>query len=90
MSAVSWMPVCIVWVTSPKTRFFYGVDLDEVIRLRRQRLTPLPNETPIGASMFDAAWLDDLVDQYTKRLILFIAEGVMMYFNKADNQHFCI
>ena len=67
-----------------------GVDLDEVIRLRRQRLTPLPNETPIGASMFDAAWLDDLVDQYTKRLILFIAEGVMMYFNKADNQHFCI
>ena len=67
---------------------FYGLDLDEVINLRHQWLKPLPNEVLIGASMFDPQWLDDLADKYANRPILFIIEGVMMYFDKADNQKF--
>ncbi len=62
---------------------WYDLDLPEVIELRRELIG---GETAryhhLACSVFDNAWLDTLSLQ-RQRPVLFLAEGVLMYFEKA-------
>jgi O-methyltransferase involved in polyketide biosynthesis len=59
-----------------------GLDLPEVIDLRRKVLPDSERCKTIAQSMLDISWLDD-VSQYNKPVI-FLAEGVFPYFCTAD------
>lgn len=67
---------------------FYSLDIDEVIKLRRQYIPTPANETLLTASMFETSWLDLLTTKHPKQPVLLLAEGVMMYFCASDNQRF--
>ncbi len=59
-----------------------GVDLPEVIALRRTVLPDGERARTIPMSMFEAAWLEEAVK--TGRLAIFLAEGVFPYFSTAQ------
>ena len=62
---------------------WYDLDLPEVIALRRELIGGEKERYHLLAcSVFDAAWLAD-VSAYHQRPILFLAEGVFMYFEVA-------
>lgn len=68
--------------------YFYNLDIDEVITIRHQWLTPLDNEYSISSSMFEADWLDELIKKHPDTPFLFLIEGVMMYFDEDSNRAF--
>lgn len=55
-----------------------GVDLPEVIELRRRILPDRQCAFTLACSMFDLTWLD--VVEKTHRPVIFLAEGVLPYF----------
>ena len=64
-----------------------GVDLPEVIDLRRQWLPDAERQVAgrcrtIAQSMFDLGWLDEVAG--VKRPVIFLAEGVFPYFSARD------
>ena len=59
-----------------------GVDLPEVIELRRQYLPDGERCKTIPQSMFELSWLDDAAQMNSPVIIL--AEGVFPYFSTAD------
>jgi len=59
-----------------------GVDLPEVISLRRQLLPDSERSQTLAQSMFDLSWLE-VVTRINKPVI-FLAEGVMPYFSSND------
>lgn len=63
---------------------WYDLDLPEVIALRR---TLMPEEAPrchpLGCSVFDTGWLE-AVSAHGDRPFLFLAEGVLPYFEEAQ------
>ena len=59
-----------------------GVDLPEVIELRRQYLPDGERCKTIPQSMFDLSWLDDAAQM--NKPIIFLAEGVFPYFSTAE------
>ena len=59
-----------------------GVDLPEVIELRRQYLPDDERCKTIPRSMFDLSWLDDAAQM--NKPVIFLAEGVFPYFSTAD------
>ena len=62
---------------------WYGLDLPEVIELRKELLDETPRSHFIGCSVLDHAWMDVLSDQAGKS-ILFLAEGLLVYFEESD------
>ena len=58
-----------------------GVDLPEVISLRRQWLPDGARCRTLASSVFDLAWL---ADADAGRRVIFLAEGVFPYFSAAD------
>lgn len=73
------------------TRFFrledgqmqwLGLDLPEVINLRRQWLPDTERCESIAHSMFDLRWLDEV--QRIGKPVIFLAEGVFPYFKTRD------
>jgi O-methyltransferase involved in polyketide biosynthesis len=64
------------------TLTWLGVDLPEVIRLRRQWLPDTARCTTIGQSMFELSWLDEVARH--KKPVIFLAEGVFPYFSTRD------
>ena len=62
---------------------WYDLDLPEVIRLRRQLLGESPRCHFVACSVFDPAWLD-AVSAHAGRPFLFVAEGVLPYFEEAQ------
>lgn len=64
------------------TLTWLGVDLPEVIQLRRQRLSDAERCTTIAQSIFELGWLDE-VARFNKPVI-FLAEGVFPYFSTRD------
>ena len=62
--------------------FWLGVDLPEVIELRRKVLPDMERCKTIAQSMLELSWLDE-VTQLNKPVI-FLAEGVFPYFSTAD------
>jgi len=68
---------------------WYGLDLPEVIELRKELLEETPRSHFIGRSVLDFSWMDALSDQAGKRgqpgwPVLFLAEAVLVYLEEAD------
>ena len=68
---------------------WYGLDLPEVIELRRELLDETPRSHFIECSVLDFAWMDALSSQAGKRgqpgwPILFLAEAMLVYLEEAD------
>jgi methyltransferase (TIGR00027 family) len=57
---------------------FFDLDLPEVIDCKRQLLDENERYRMIGASVFDAGWMD-VVAAASSQPVLFIAEGLFMY-----------
>lgn len=63
---------------------WYDLDLPEVIELRRQVIGgEAARYHHVACSVFESAWLDAL-SVYRQRPVLFLAEGVFMYFEGAQ------
>src|SRR5512143_3419779 len=62
---------------------WYGLDLPEVIELRKELLEETPRSHFIGCSVLDFSWMDALSTQAHKP-ILFLAEAVLVYQEEAD------
>src|SRR5512136_317298 len=62
---------------------WYGLDLLEVIELRRELLDETPRSHFIGRSVLDFSWMDALSGQAGKP-ILFLAEAMLVYLEEAD------
>ncbi len=62
---------------------WYGLDLPEVIELRKQLLEETSRSHFIGCSVLDFSWMDALGGQASKP-ILFLAEGVLVYLEESD------
>jgi O-methyltransferase involved in polyketide biosynthesis len=61
---------------------FYHLDLPEVIELR-EKLVPSPEQDiAIQGSLFDTEWMDTLKIRHPGTKFVFVAEGVLMYFEK--------
>ena len=59
-----------------------GVDLPEVVELRRKYLPDGKRCKTIAQSMFDLSWLDEVTR--LNKPVIFLAEGVFPYFSTAD------
>ncbi|MBO2641172.1 class I SAM-dependent methyltransferase [Shewanella algae] len=66
--------------------WFYNLDLPEVIALREQLLPADSCETCISASVFDGDWMDELNARHQSATFVFIAEGLLMYFDNCQVQ----
>jgi len=64
---------------------WYGLDLPEVIELRRGLLDETPRSHLIGRSVIDFSWMDD-VKRRAGMHFLFLAEGVLYYLRLAQAQ----
>jgi O-methyltransferase involved in polyketide biosynthesis len=64
---------------------WYGLDLPEVIALRKELLEETPRSHFIGCSVLDFSWMDALSSQAGKA-ILFLAEAMLVYLEEADVQ----
>jgi O-methyltransferase involved in polyketide biosynthesis len=62
---------------------WYGLDLPEVIELRKELLEETPRSHFVGCSVLDLTWMDALSGQAGKAF-LFLAEGVLVYLEEAD------
>jgi O-methyltransferase involved in polyketide biosynthesis len=60
---------------------WFGLDLPEVIDLRRDLLAETPRSHFIGCSVLDFAWMDAIP---AGRPVLFLAEAVLVYLEEAD------
>ncbi len=62
---------------------WYGLDLPEVIELRKELLEETPRSHFIGCSVLDFTWMDALGSQAGKH-ILFLAEAMLVYLEETD------
>ncbi len=62
---------------------WYGLDLPEVIALRKELLEETPRSHFMGCSVLDFSWMDALGSQ-SGRPILFLAEAMLVYLEEAD------
>ena len=62
---------------------WYGLDLPEVIELRKELLDETPRSHFIECSVLDFSWMDALSGQAGKH-ILFLAEAMLVYLEEAD------
>ncbi len=62
---------------------WYGLDLPEVIALRKELLDETPRSQFIGCSVLDFSWMDTLSGQ-VGRPILFLAEAMLVYLEEND------
>ncbi|MFW2174584.1 class I SAM-dependent methyltransferase [Acinetobacter guillouiae] len=65
---------------------FYQLDIAEVIEQRQQLIPAQENEHFIASSMLSTTWMDQLKDSHPNGKFMFVIEGVLMYFNQAQNQ----
>jgi len=61
---------------------WYDLDLPEVIEIRKQFFQETTRSHMIASSVLDFRWIEQLVA--TKKKILFVAEGLLMYFHGDD------
>jgi len=62
---------------------WYGLDLPEVIELRKELLEETPRSHFIGCSVLDFSWMDALRGR-AGRHILFLAEAMLVYLEEPD------
>ncbi|ENU56983.1 class I SAM-dependent methyltransferase [Acinetobacter sp. RIT698] len=65
---------------------FYQLDIAEVIEQRQQLIPAQKNEHFIATSMLSTTWMDQLKETHPNGHFMFVIEGVLMYFNQAQNQ----
>jgi O-methyltransferase involved in polyketide biosynthesis len=58
-----------------------NLDLPDVIALRQQLISDSERETSLAKSVFDFSWLEDLAALAGGRSIMFMAAGVLYYFD---------
>ncbi len=64
---------------------WFDMDLPEVIGLTSKLLINMETRYHlISSSVFDYSWVN-ILDNYTQRPVLFIAEGVFIYFEENQN-----
>jgi len=63
---------------------WFDLDLPEAIALRRQFLSEGDNNRFIACSVFDLSWMHEI--RTRTRPLLFVAEGLFMYFPKEKNR----
>ncbi|WP_421919416.1 class I SAM-dependent methyltransferase [Marinifilum sp.] len=71
-----------------KDAMFYELDIAEVIQFRKKLLPESENNKYISSSMFDTDWMDYIKEKHPKNPIIFIIEGVVMYFDESDLKEF--
>lgn len=71
-----------------KQALFYSVDLPEVLNFRKKLLPVCDNEILLTGSILKTDWLDTLLLSDSNARFIFIIEGVLMYFDEADNRRF--
>jgi O-methyltransferase involved in polyketide biosynthesis len=62
---------------------WYGLDLPEVIGLRKELLEETPRSHFLGCSVLDFSWMDAL-KQRKGEPVLFLAEAMLVYLEEAD------
>ena len=62
---------------------WYGLDLPDVIALRKELLAETPRSHLIGCSVLDFTWMDAL-DVQAGQPILFLAEALLVYLEEAE------
>ena len=66
------------------TVLWINIDLPDVVALRQKLIPDSEREMTIAKSIFDFTWIDD-ISRWTKdRSILFMAAGVLMYFEAQE------
>lgn len=61
-----------------------NIDLPDVVALRQRLIPDSEREMTIAKSVFDFTWIDDIAQQTKGRSILFMAAGVLCYFEAAE------
>jgi len=61
---------------------WYGLDLPEVIDLRRRLMPAGPRQRLLAGSVLDFSWMEGVAAE--QRPVIFLAEGVFPYFEEAD------
>lgn len=70
-------------VNAAKVKYWYDLDLPEVINFRKNYFPDTDNHISIGKSALDYSWIQDIhVDPSCD--YLFIAEGLLMYFQETE------
>lgn len=72
-----------------KRLIFFDLDLPEMIRFKRQFISPSERYQFIGCSVLDLAWMDELA-AYARRPALFLAEGLFMYLEQERVQELVV
>ncbi len=61
-----------------------NIDLPDVVSLRRRLIPDSERETTVARSIFDFAWIEDIARHTERRSILFMAAGVLYYFEAEE------
>jgi len=75
-------------VVKDSNTIFYGIDLPDVIALRKKLIPDSINEINISSSMLDTKWMDTLKSKHPESHFIFIIEGVFMYLPEHDIKSF--
>jgi O-methyltransferase involved in polyketide biosynthesis len=67
-----------------KRVLWVNLDLPDVAELRQRLIPDLERETTIAKSVFDFTWMDDIARHTEGRPILFMAAGVLCYFEASE------
>jgi len=61
-----------------------NLDLPDVVALRQKLIPDSEREITIAKSVFDFTWIDDITQQTLDRPIMFLAGGVLCYFEEPE------
>lgn len=67
---------------------FYELDIPEVMVMREKLLAQSQHDKYISASMFETDWMDMIRKKHWNQLIVFVIEGVLMYFKEETVKQF--
>jgi O-methyltransferase involved in polyketide biosynthesis len=70
-------------ISSQHVKCWYDIDLPEVIEFRNNFFEDTESFKSIGKSVLDFSWIND-IEKDQADTVLFIAEGLLMYFNESD------
>ena len=68
-------------ISEKRNAVFYELDIPEVIKIRKELIPLRHNQFHIENSMFDIEWMIDMEQKHHDSQIIFIIEGVFMYFD---------
>jgi O-methyltransferase involved in polyketide biosynthesis len=66
------------------TVLWVNIDLPDVVALRRKLIPDSEREVTVAKSIFDFTWIDDIALETKGRSIMFMAAGVLCYFEEHE------